>query len=243
MPRLACPAFCQTLQTRVEPCEDTHRAYHAHKRVRIHVTWAEGKRDEMKLAATKIKTLLCLGDSITYGYGVRRRAVWPSLVGERKGLRVVNAGISGDTTGGMLARLDKELKAHTPDAVLLMGGVNDILLEGTDLHARSNMFAMLQHVLAGNTKVLIGICIEVSEHVDASWLSLVSFDRLSSCSAVYADWLRRLGAAFNIPVVDFRADFHVAMQKDPHADWYVDGIHPSELGHQIMADTLEHILS
>ena len=190
----------------------------------------------------KVNTLLCLGDSITYGYGVRRRAVWPSLVAEHKGIRVINAGIPGDTTGGMLARLDRELKAHTPDSVLLMGGVNDILLEGTDRHARSNMFAMIQHVLAGKASPLLGICIEVSENVEACWLNLVSFECLSSCAQMYADWLIRLGATFNIPVVNFRSDFHAAMQETPHAEWYVDGIHPSEQGHQIMARTLERIL-
>ncbi len=190
----------------------------------------------------KVKTLLCLGDSITYGYGVRRRAAWPSLVAARKGICVVNAGIPGDTTGGMLARLDRELKAHTPDAVLLLGGVNDILLEGTDQHARSNMFAMLQHVLADRRSPLIGICTEVSETVEAPWLNLVSFECLSSCALAYAEWLGQLGKTFNIPVVDFRSDFHAAMLEAPHADWYVDGIHPSEQGHQVMAATLERAL-
>ena len=191
----------------------------------------------------KVRKLLCLGDSITYGYGVRRRSVWPSLVAERMGLSIVNAGIPGDTTGGMLARLDRELRTHAPDAILLMGGVNDMLLEGTDLHARSNMFAMLQHVMSAKVTPLIGVCIEISEHVDASWLNLVSFDSLSHCAASYADWLRRLGVTFRLPVVDFRADFHDAIQKNPHATWFVDGIHPSEIGHRIMADTLEGILS
>ena len=190
----------------------------------------------------KLKTLLCLGDSITYGYGVRRRAAWPSLIAERKDLRVINAGIPGDTTGGMLTRLGSEIKLHAPDGILLMGGINDILLEGTDMHARSNMFAMLQHTLASKVQPLLGVCIEVSDTVDASWIELVSFDCLTHCASAYADWLNRLGSTFNVPVVDFRSDFRTAMQQDPHADWYVDGLHPSELGHEVMANTLARIL-
>jgi lysophospholipase L1-like esterase len=47
------------------------------------------------------------------------------------GIEFVNCGINGDTTGGMLTRLQDEMTAHSPDKVLLMGGGNDIFISGT----------------------------------------------------------------------------------------------------------------
>lgn len=49
--------------------------------------------------------LHCLGDSLTFGLGVRRQDWWTSLAAQKLGVRVVNLGINGDTTAGMLVRL------------------------------------------------------------------------------------------------------------------------------------------
>ena len=48
--------------------------------------------------------LICLGDSLTFGLGVRRGRCWTALFAEESGWNVSNRGISGDTTSGMLAR-------------------------------------------------------------------------------------------------------------------------------------------
>src|SRR3954471_13853828 len=70
------------------------------------------------------KTLLVVGDSISAGYGIQRDQGWVSLL-ERRGAKqqppftVVNASISGDTTGGALARLPRTLEIHKPNVVVI----------------------------------------------------------------------------------------------------------------------------
>ena len=49
--------------------------------------------------------LICIGDSLTFGYGVRPSQRWTRLCAQETGWEIVNEGISGDTTGGMLVRL------------------------------------------------------------------------------------------------------------------------------------------
>ena len=49
--------------------------------------------------------LICIGDSLTFGYGVRPSQRWTRLCAQETGWEIVNKGISGDTTGGMLVRL------------------------------------------------------------------------------------------------------------------------------------------
>jgi acyl-CoA thioesterase-1 len=75
-------------------------------------------------------TVLVLGDSISAGYGIQRKHGWVALLEARlhalnDGNRVVNASISGDTTGGGLARLPMALKTHQPDIVVIELGGND----------------------------------------------------------------------------------------------------------------------
>ena len=48
--------------------------------------------------------LICIGDSLTFGYGVRPSQRWTRLCAQETGWEIVNEGISGDTTGGMLVR-------------------------------------------------------------------------------------------------------------------------------------------
>ena len=43
-------------------------------------------------------TIICLGDSLTYGYGVRRAQCWTELAAEMSGWNVINRGICGDTS-------------------------------------------------------------------------------------------------------------------------------------------------
>ena len=49
--------------------------------------------------------LICIGDSLTFGYGVHLSQRWTRLCAQETGWELVNEGINGDTTGGMLARM------------------------------------------------------------------------------------------------------------------------------------------
>src|SRR5262245_37079703 len=76
-----------------------------------------------------LPTVVFLGDSLTAGLGLEENEAYPALVGEAlaaKGLavRVVNAGVSGDTTAGGLARLDW-LLTQKPAVVFVALGAND----------------------------------------------------------------------------------------------------------------------
>jgi acyl-CoA thioesterase I len=74
-------------------------------------------------------TIVALGASNTYGKGVARSQAYPAqleaiLRAKRSNVRVVNAGINGDTTEGMLERLDRAVPNGT-SAVILQPGGND----------------------------------------------------------------------------------------------------------------------
>ena len=79
------------------------------------------------VSAAQAATVVALGASNTFGNGVSRSEAYPArLEGllRAKGLnaRVINAGINGDTTGGMLARLDRVVPKGTSVVILQPGG-------------------------------------------------------------------------------------------------------------------------
>ncbi|MDE0190136.1 MAG: arylesterase [Gammaproteobacteria bacterium] len=115
---------------------------------------AEGTRTAAKA------TVLVIGDSLSAGYGLRGEESWVDLLQERLGsdYQVRNASISGDTTGGGLARIGKTLATHEPDIVIIELGGNDGLRGLPIENIRDNLTAMAEAVIAVEAKpVLAGM--------------------------------------------------------------------------------------
>jgi acyl-CoA thioesterase-1 len=105
-------------------------------------------------------TILILGDSISAGYGIQRDEGWVSLLEQRVAeldppCRVVNASISGDTTGGGLARLPQALEAHHPRVVLIELGGNDALRGYPITSIESNLRALVDMAKKAGASVLL----------------------------------------------------------------------------------------
>lgn len=88
------------------------------------------------IMSAEAATIVALGASNTYGKGVARNQAYPAqleaiLRAKVAQIRVVNAGINGDTTEGMLRRLDRAVPNGT-SAVLLQPGGNDRRRGGVD---------------------------------------------------------------------------------------------------------------
>jgi lysophospholipase L1-like esterase len=183
--------------------------------------------------------ILCLGDSLTYGFGVASRDTWVALTAERTKLELVNRGINGDTTGGMLARFGDETAAHSPDRVLLMGGSNDIFISGSLDSAKTNMSALAHRSVALGVAPLIGTPPPLDvETLRRDWADLTDAARSQELGDEYAEWLRRFADVFNIPLVDFRAAFEAVSDQEQKHALYLDGLHPTPAGHRLMAGVL-----
>ena len=99
-------------------------------RAKLHlVFFVAGLGTLLSGGAAHASTVVALGASNTFGKGVARSQAYPAqlealLRAKGVNVRVINAGINGDTTGGMLARLDRVVPKGT-DVVILQPGGND----------------------------------------------------------------------------------------------------------------------
>ena len=106
------------------------------------------------------RKILIIGDSLSAGYGLAEAESWATLLQNRLsaklyGYRVVNASISGDTTGGGLRRLPRALQVHEPDIVLIELGGNDGL-RGTPVGViRKNLTTMIELSQATGARVIL----------------------------------------------------------------------------------------
>lgn len=104
--------------------------------------------------------ILVVGDSLSAGYGLRVEQGWVSLLQRRLdaqgyGYRLVNASVSGETTGGGLARLPRALERHRPAVVVIALGGNDGLRGLPVSELRGNLQAMIRVSRGAGAKVVL----------------------------------------------------------------------------------------
>ncbi|HUP38461.1 MAG TPA: arylesterase [Candidatus Limnocylindria bacterium] len=105
------------------------------------------------------RVIVAFGDSLTAGLGVPVDQTYPALLGERLrregyAYRVVNAGVSGDTTAGGLRRVDWALRLK-PEIVILELGVNDALRGQKLASVRANLEQLVTRFQAAGARVLV----------------------------------------------------------------------------------------
>jgi acyl-CoA thioesterase-1 len=106
------------------------------------------------------RTVLALGDSLTAGYNLPAEAAFPvqleeALRARGHAVRVVNGGVSGDTTAGGLARLDWVVGDRPPDVAIVELGANDALRGLDPGQAKANLAAVIETLQERGSRVLL----------------------------------------------------------------------------------------
>ncbi len=113
--------------------------------------WVQKRTQWSKEIDKDQKSLVFLGDSITQGWGPRMGNSFP-------GVKVANRGISGDTTRGVLIRLQQDVLSLNPSGVVLLVGTND-LEEGADAEIiAGNLMLILQELKNHNAEMPVILC-------------------------------------------------------------------------------------
>lgn len=175
-------------------------------------------------AAPPIK-ILGFGTSLMQGYGLPPGTDLPVLLesklrSARVNARVINAGVSGDTSAGGLARLEWSL-ADRPDAVILEFGGNDALRGLDPKQTEKNLSAILERLQSKKIPVLI-LGMKAPRNLGPEYE--VEFD------SIYPRLARKYSALFYPFVLD-----GVAMNASLNQ---ADGIHPNPAGEKIVADRI-----
>lgn len=201
--------------------------------------WEMGKRfcDEMvRIQTDSISThtpkVVCFGDSITNrGY--------PRILGEMLGAETINAGVGGNSTRDALRRLQKDVVEQKPDVTVVFFGTNDMRIDNSRKHVPTNEYR-------DNLIRIIAVCRDVGSEIVLCTLppidpvpyftrhSQEDFDSAGGLGQLIDEYqiaARQVATENNVPLVDLQE----SLKSTPN--WLSkDGVHPTEVGNQIIAD-------
>ena len=183
------------------------------------------------LNAAETKTMVFFGDSITAGNGLDPDEAYPALIQKKitdTGLpwRVVNAGLSGETTAGGLRRLDWILRQRVDLFIIELGG-NDGLRGIPPENSQANLLIMIDRVREKYPQaklVLAGMQLPTN----------MGAEHTGKFAAIYPE----LAESNHLTLIPFLLEGVGGVPKLNQAD----GIHPTAEGHQIVAETVWEIM-
>ncbi|WP_318442126.1 multifunctional acyl-CoA thioesterase I/protease I/lysophospholipase L1 [Photobacterium leiognathi] len=169
------------------------------------------------------QTLLVLGDSLSAGYQMPAEKSWPALLPpllaqQAQPTTVINASISGDTSGNGLARLPNLLKQHKPDFVLIELGANDGLRGFHPKILRNNLSQMITEIKKVRSQPLL-MQIEVPPNYGKRYNEL------------FRNTYPSLSEATNVPLLPF---FLIDIIVKPEL-MMKDGLHPTAEAQPLIA--------
>ncbi|HSD29133.1 MAG TPA: GDSL-type esterase/lipase family protein [Vicinamibacteria bacterium] len=176
-----------------------------------------------------------LGDSLTSGWRLREEEAYPALLGRAlaargRPVRVVNAGVSGDTAAKALARLPAVLKLR-PDLLVVALGVNDGLSREPLVATEAAIERIVLDARAAGARVLlVGVRLATGEAAPRVGDTAGDEERARALSGIFP----RVAAAHELPLVpDLLAG--VAGQLEL---LFPDRLHPNAAGHQRLSENV-----
>lgn len=169
-------------------------------------------------------TILALGDSLTEGLGVDRDGTYPSQLEDAlddmgyDNVTVVNSGLSGETSTGLVNRLDWVAQTN-PDITILTIGANDAI-RGLDVATvESNIREAVDYLQANDSKVILG-GMQIYDNLGQDYVNR------------FGEIYPRIAADMNVPLIPFFLDNVGGIATLNQAD----AIHPTREGYSIIVN-------
>jgi lysophospholipase L1-like esterase len=177
--------------------------------------WAERHAEWARTAAQDKGAVVFLGDSITQG--------WHSLANAFPNIKVANRGIGGDTTRGVLYRLQADVLDLDPKAIVLLIGTNDVGNGAKPEDVADNIETILQEIKQFNPHLPVVVC-EVMPRSDRGQHPA---DRIEKLNALVAASIKNDAQFTLCDTWSIYAD----KNGDPPKDEFPDLLHPNAMGY------------
>ena len=182
-------------------------------------------------------SIVCIGDSLTFGYGVNESENWVSIISTKTKDKIINSGIPGDTTCEMKERFIEDVVNYKPSKALIMGGTNYIFLEiGIDSIFK-NIKDMVELCEINNIDPTILTPLLVKEDISIKLMfEDMDYKKVNERLLELRHMLKQYGKEKNITTIDLEN----LLSKKGNIEGYFleDGIHVSKETHKVMAEII-----
>lgn len=168
--------------------------------------------------------IVAIGDSITQGYPFSNQDSWVEHLAQAVKCPVLNQGICGDFTGGMRARFQRDVIENTPTHVIILGGANDAYEKIHLASVSENFKAMEECCRQNNIIPIFGLPTPFLLPEEEQFLS------------EYRNWLKSYVTEKGIFFIDFYNPFMNRLRVGQGAKLFVDEVHPSIEGYNLMGE-------
>ena len=192
-----------------------------------------------------MKTIVCHGDSLTEGADLNPNYTWPLLVENQVKVKIINSGIGGDTSGGMLGRFYQDVVRHNPEMVLIMGGTNDLWWDLDINLIQANIFAMTSQAEFHNIAPVVALPLPLYIENIRQQKMMAPIGGWENCIRKLARLVEALAASAgesDIACLDFYHLFLDDKGEVQGENLIEDGLHPNKDGHLLMAAKAAELL-
>lgn len=183
-----------------------------------------------------IMKIVCIGDSLTYGYGVHSKKCWVELLHKSLNVEIINKGVNGDTTTGILSRSYKDILESKPSHAIIMAGTNDILLNYSIDTIVDNMSFLLKEIKDNEIVPILALQPPiVAELAKIYWDEYINYNKVNEHLFRYIETIKAFACKNNITIIDF---YNAFIKLNYMLKLYRDGIHPNGEGHKLMFKTI-----
>lgn len=200
--------------------------------------------------------IVAFGDSVTYALrpdnSIPEERTWRALLerrlqskfGNARRVRVINAGVGGDTTLQGLARMDQDVLSHAPHWVLIMFGLNDAsMIEPGPIprrvprlgmeQFRENLRLMVERCRVRGIKAVLMTPTPMNESHPARALPVYGEHPINYMLERYAAVVREVASEVCAPLIDVYDYF---IKRDDLPQLFPDGVHPNVDGNRILGE-------
>lgn len=195
--------------------------------------------EQYPMSTRKLK-IVFIGNSIVNGFPYKRSQCFASLFREGTGYEAINKGVNGETSPGTLLRFEKDVIAHKPDRVYLLGGTNDFIYHVCTPEETLEQFRRMADLARSkgiDPVLLIPLMID-AEMAEELWISGVDYKAVAEDLKLLRELMLEYGLEEAVTVIDTQEFYRGLYTEETKRLYLRDGLHPTEPGHRAIADFL-----
>ncbi len=185
--------------------------------------------------------IVCIGNSIINGFPYRRSQCFVSLWRDASGFEIINKGENGDISSNIWLRFQKDVISHKPKKVFILTGTNDFI---QSLNTPEEVLAYLKkmtHQAKENhiEAILMTPLLLHPQTAAAQWFPNVDYHKVNHQLQELRQLILSYCSENQVGFVDTQLYFSKLYDENTVGDYLVDGLHPTLLGHQVIAEFIQ----
>lgn len=179
--------------------------------------------------------VICIGDSLTTGYGICKELTWFNLLKNKFcNVDFINKGVNGNLSTDMLFRFYDDVLLEHPTHCFILCGTNDFFFNHSSKKVLENIIFMCSDCINNNVTPLLLIPILTCEYMAIkSWDSSIDYNSVNTKIEKLKILLKNYCMENNISIIDLNTNY-ASYKNNKKENLYIDGVHPSSLGHELI---------